>query len=731
MTITEDVKLFFRGIPNSYTQVFFSDNRVFAIILVAVTFIDLYGGIMGLLSVVTTNLVGFLLGFNKRIISKGIYGFNSLLVGLAMGVYFEPGILLIMIVVLGSILTLFISVSLQGVIGKYALPFLSIPFLISVWVMTLATREFTALGISERGIYTFNDLYMIGGSTLVSLYEWWNALNIAQSLRIYLISLGAILFQYNILSGLLLAIGLFYYSRISFFLSLLGFYTAFVFYELIGASISELSYSYIGFNYILTSIAIGGFFIIPSRRSYLWVIILIPMVALVTISLSSIFSIFSLPIYSLPFNIVVLLFLYVLKFREKPSEKLSEVYIQQNSPEKNLYSFHNHLARFHHSGRLPVRLPFLGKWTVSQGHEGEYTHKGDYRHAWDFIITDLEGKQFSGRGDDPSDYFCFDKPVLAAADGTVEYIEDLIEDNVIGELNVKNNWGNTVIIRHNDYLFTSLSHLKKESIPVNVGERVKEGDIIGKCGNSGRSPYPHLHFQVQGTPYIGSPTLDYPISYYVRTSDERFSLCSFDRPGKDELVSNIETNDLLYNAFRFIPGKKFTFEVDDNGHSGKVEWEVQTDPFNNTFIRCLNSKSIAWFTNDGNLLYFTHYEGNKKALLYYFFLASFKVQQGYYQDMVLKDRYPLNLLYKAPLLTLQDIFAPFWKFLSSEFELRYVAVDNEISPTEITLESTASNILLGVELKRMDFILSVNEKGIKQLDVNSDKFNLRAKCTDC
>jgi len=300
MNKTDDIKLFLRSIPNSYAQVFFSDNRVFALILMLVTFIDLYAGIMGLLSVLFTNLTGYLLGFDRRIISKGLYGFNSLLVGLALGVYFEPGILLIVIVALGAILTLLVSISMQGVIGKYALPFLSIPFLVSVWIMTLATRDFTALGVSERGIYTFNDLYMIGGNTLVGLYEWWNALQVAQSLRIYLISLGAILFQYNILSGLVLAIGLFYYSRISFTLSILGFYTAYIFYELIGASISELSYSYIGFNYILTSIAIGGFFIIPSRRSYFWVIVLIPLVALVTISLSRIFTILGLPTYSLP-----------------------------------------------------------------------------------------------------------------------------------------------------------------------------------------------------------------------------------------------------------------------------------------------------------------------------------------------------------------------------------------------------------------------------------------------
>ncbi|MCK5461829.1 MAG: urea transporter, partial [Bacteroidales bacterium] len=341
----EDIKLFLTGILNSYSQVFFSDNRVFAVILVLITLIDVYAGLLGFLSVFTTNLTGFLLGFDQRSISKGFFGFNSLLVGLGLGIYFQPDLLLILVVVLAAILTLLISVSMQGVIGKYALPFLSIPFLLSIWVMTLATREFTALGISERGIYTFNDLYTIGGGTLVAIYEWWNELQVAKSLRVYLISLGAILFQYNVLSGLILAVGLLYYSRISFTLSMLGFYTAYIFYEIIGADISELSYSYIGFNYILTSIALGGFFIVPSRRSYLWVLVLIPMVALITISVSKIFTVFQLPIYSLPFNIIVLLFLYSLKFRTRVSKTLSEVYIQQNSPERNLYSFHNDMIR--------------------------------------------------------------------------------------------------------------------------------------------------------------------------------------------------------------------------------------------------------------------------------------------------------------------------------------------------------------------------------------------------
>ena len=90
----------------------------------------------------------------------------------------------------------------------------------------------------------------------------------------------------------------------------------------------------------------GGFFIIPSRRSYLWVILLIPIVAMITISLSKVFAVFSLPIYSLPFNLVVLALSLCPEIQDQTFPSLSEVLIQHNSPEKNLYAFHNDVIRF-------------------------------------------------------------------------------------------------------------------------------------------------------------------------------------------------------------------------------------------------------------------------------------------------------------------------------------------------------------------------------------------------
>ncbi len=730
MTLSRNIRLLLKAIPNSYGQVFFSDHRLFALILVAVTFFDLYAGLFGLLSVITTNLTGFLLGFDRKTIARGVFGFNSLLVGLGLGIYFEPGLQLILVIVLAAVLTLLIAVTLQGVIGKYALPFLSVPFLLSIWIMTLSTREFTALGISERGIYTLNELYIVGGDTLVRIYEWWNDLRVPRSLRIYFISLAAILFQYNLLSGIVLAIGLLLFSRISFVLSLLGFYAAYLFYEIIGANISELNYSYIGFNYILTSIAVGGFFIIPSGRSYFWVILLIPMVAMITISLSGIFQLFKLPIYSLPFNLVVLLFLYALKFRIQPSRSLTEVIIQHNSPERNLYAYHNDAVRFQHHGKVPVKLPFLGVWTVSQAHDGEYTHREEFRHAWDFVITDSDGVQYMGEGNLVTDYYCYDKPVVAPADGTIELVVRHIPDNPVGEVNLKENWGNTVIIKHDNHVYSTLSHLKEGSVTVNGGESVQEGDVIGRCGNSGRSPYPHLHFQIQENPYIGSVTLAYPVSHYVSHREEGFSLETYAYPALHERVSNIERNDLLHAAFHFIPGQRLRFSGNWNGRSIESFWEVDTDPYNNALIRCRQTGATAYFINDGNLLYFTHYSGKKNTLLYYFFLSAFQIPQGYYQDLEVIDQYPLNLIFRHPLLAMQDFVAPFWKFLVSSYSCRYAWIDNEMSPNEIRLESSAVNMLGNRALRKINFRLLIRQEGVREFHAESDDLKISAVCEE-
>ena len=727
-TIKEFLKGCIEGILNSYSQIFFSDKKIFSIILILVSFADIYAGLAGIISVIVANVTAVLMGLDRNGSRKGIYGYNSLLVGLSLGIFYSPEPVLFVLIFLASILTLFISVSLQGVIGKYALPFLSVPFVLSAWIMTLATRNMTFLSISERGIFTINELYTLGGEPFVRLYEWWNNIVLIKPLKVYFISLGAIMFQYNVLAGLILAIGLLYNSRISFTLSLLGFFAAYFFYDFVGADITEINYSYIGFNYILTSIAIGGFFIIPSARSYLWSLLLIPIVAILSISLYSLFASAALPIFALPFNLIVLLFLYVLKFRIKPSKKLAEVVIQQNSPEKNLYSWENDVERFRYD-MVPMILPFYGTWYLSQGYDGKMTHKGSWKHALDFIILNQEGKQFKDKGDIPEDYFCYNKPVLSPADGYIESVTDNIDDNIIGKPNIRENWGNTVIIKHNSHTYSSLSHLRRGSITVRSGDRVRQGDVIGKCGNSGRSPFPHLHFQVQTLPFVGSYTLNYPLSYYMAQKENGFELKNYSVPEINKAVSNIQTNDLLVKAFDLVPGKTYCFDMLKNGKKEELKWEVDANEFNIPFIRCLSTGAVAWFSNDGNIFMFRHYEGRKDTLLYYFFLAAFKVPLGFYRNIEIEDHFPLNLVMNKFALFIQDFTAPFLKFVRSEYRLKYDHIDNELMTSRICLASSSSNYFTRRRSSGYDFIIEIDEKGISSLKVSNARISITA--TSC
>jgi urea transporter/murein DD-endopeptidase MepM/ murein hydrolase activator NlpD len=710
---------FLSSILNSYSQVFFSDHRGFAVLLMVVTFFDPWAGLAGLAAVLATSVVAFMMNFDRETIAKGLYGFNSLLVGLGLGVYFAMSWHLAFIIVLAAIFTLFISVSLQGVIGKYGLPFLSIPFLLVIWTFSLATNTFTALGVSERGIFTYNELFGLGGFALLNFYLTISEISIPELPRVFFISLSAIFFQYNVLAGILIAIGLLLFSRIAFTLAILGFVIAFGFYEMTGANVTALDYSYIGFNYILTSIALGGFFLIPSLRSYLGVLVMVPLVAILTISLNMIFINFRLPVYSLPFNLVTLLFLYVLKFRVGYSPKLSEVFFQFNAPEKNLYTFVNNQQRFRFHHLVQLKLPFYGVWSVSQGHDGEHTHKAGWRHAWDFVILDKDGKQFKNEGDFAEDYFCYNKPVLAPAQGVVEKVVSTVDDNPIGEVNLQENWGNTVIIKHADFAYTKLSHLKKDSIVVKEGDTVKTGQIIGKCGNSGRSPFPHLHFQVQATPHIGSETLDYLISHYVVYRDGQAEFANHSSPQLNELVSNVEANPLLAKAFNFIPGQKLQFRVQGHPAIEEVTWEIHVNPQNQPYIYCPLSDTVAYFESDGSLFYFSRYYGKKQGLLYQFFLGAYKIQKGFYKGLDITDYYPLHQCFPKRWLWVQDFISPFYIYARSRFRLVYKSLDDTFGAEKITLLSAAENIAGKKLLNRKEFEIEIGSCGINVFRIKS------------
>jgi murein DD-endopeptidase MepM/ murein hydrolase activator NlpD len=71
-----------------------------------------------------------------------------------------------------------------------------------------------------------------------------------------------------------------------------------------------------------------------------------------------------------------------------------------------------------------------------------------------------------------------------------------IGDGVVVEKGYKGAGGNTVKIKHNSVYTTAYLHLSKYASGLKVGQRVKQGDVIGYVGSTGRSTGPHLDFRV-------------------------------------------------------------------------------------------------------------------------------------------------------------------------------------------------------------------------------------------
>ncbi len=75
-------------------------------------------------------------------------------------------------------------------------------------------------------------------------------------------------------------------------------------------------------------------------------------------------------------------------------------------------------------------------------------------------------------------------PIYAAGDGTIE------------KMGPYSSYGNYARIRHNSEIKTAYAHMKGFAKGLGAGKRVKQGQIIGYVGTTGRSTGPHLHYEV-------------------------------------------------------------------------------------------------------------------------------------------------------------------------------------------------------------------------------------------
>lgn len=150
-------------------------------------------------------------------------------------------------------------------------------------------------------------------------------------------------------------------------------------------------------------------------------------------------------------------------------------------------------------------MPISDEWFVFWGGTNEFVNYHyvyeNQRYAYDLVKVQ-DGQSYQNSSIRNEDFYAFDEDIIAPADGKVVKVVDGIKDNVPGEMDERNAAGNYVVIEHANNEFSMIAHFKKNSILVKSGDTVTEGQLIGKCGNSGNSSEAHIHFQVMDSPDI-------------------------------------------------------------------------------------------------------------------------------------------------------------------------------------------------------------------------------------
>jgi hypothetical protein len=172
---------------------------------------------------------------------------------------------------------------------------------------------------------------------------------------------------------------------------------------------------------------------------------------------------------------------------------------------------------------LVLAYPFTGRWLTRNSPARRVpshgTHLMGTTYAIDFIAVDERGRSapWSWRAavatEPPGSFVGFGAPILAPCSGLVVIAHDGEPDHearrsqltllpyLLGQRGRARGGppalaGNHVVIATGaGGPYVLLAHLRRGSVRVVEGDQVREGDVLGACGNTGNSTQPHVHVQ--------------------------------------------------------------------------------------------------------------------------------------------------------------------------------------------------------------------------------------------
>ena len=260
----------------------------------------LAGGLLGLMAGTFT---ARWLQVDAANLGAGLYGYNALLVGLALPTFLEPSPLLWFYVLLGGAVSVVCTLGTAQVAGAFRVAALTFPFVLVTWLLLLATYGFA--GLQGAALPYASQVAPVDPSAT-------NLLDPAGFIGGVLQSISQVFLKGDALSALLLLAGLAVSSLPAAAWGLVGAMLAVVTAHALGAESDLVSAGLMGFSPVLTAIALGAVFHAadaPRARVIGYALLGTVFTVVVQGALNVLLTPFGIPTLTAPFVLVTWLFL--------------------------------------------------------------------------------------------------------------------------------------------------------------------------------------------------------------------------------------------------------------------------------------------------------------------------------------------------------------------------------------------------------------------------------------
>ena len=289
---------YFTAALKGISQVLLIENAISGLlILIAITTYSYFLGVITLLSAIIGNAVGRFGGADEKSINSGLFGYNSVLTGIALAL-FLTGPYHWIIALIGAAVASIFTAAMMHAFKSSGIPVLTFPFIILSWLMLLASYRLKLFQLSPDLVPQDLSKWEVD---MTGKVDWVDGT---------FSGIGQIFFLDNTLSGALIFVAVFWAGWKFGLYAVVGNLVALLTSYLLGGEPHLIFEGLYGYNAILTIIAVSKVFNTKSTRfnpvlGIIGACLTVPLTA----SIATVLIPFGLPALTMPFVLTTWLLL--------------------------------------------------------------------------------------------------------------------------------------------------------------------------------------------------------------------------------------------------------------------------------------------------------------------------------------------------------------------------------------------------------------------------------------